>query len=169
MVNPTLEVLQKIQTLARRDSRYKPEAYLFVLAALHVTVSQLAERRHDSEITSGAATEPGTTRSVVGEEVPAARQRGRPSSSRSHVTGQELLEGIRVYGLDQFGPLARQVFEHWGIQSTEDFGHIVFLLVEVKLLGKTEEDSIADFREVYDFAEAFDPQPLFKFSDDSFV
>ena len=128
MVNPTLEVLQKIQTLTQRDSRYKPEAYLFLLAALHFTVSQLAERRH--------------------------------------VTGQELLEGIRLYGLDQFGPLARQVFEHWGIQSTEDFGRIVFLLVEVKLLGKTEEDSIADFQEVYDFAEAFIPQPLFKLSDE---
>lgn len=128
MVNPTLDLLQKIQTLARRDSRYKPEVYLFVLAALHVTVSQLPQRRH--------------------------------------VTGQELLEGIRIYGLDQFGPLTRQVFEHWGIQSTEDFGHIVFLLVEVKLLGKTEEDSIADFQEVYDFAEAFNPQPLFKLSEE---
>ena len=47
-----------------------------------------------------------------------------------------------------------------------DFGHIVFSLVEVKLLGKTEEDSVADFKNVYDFSEAFDPQPLFKLADD---
>ena len=124
MLNPTTELMQKVQAICRKDSRYKPESYLFVLAALHFTVSQLPQRRH--------------------------------------VTGQELLEGIRIYGLDQFGPLARQVFEHWGIQSTEDFGHIVFLLVEVKLLGKTEEDSLSDFKGVYEFPEAFDPRALFK-------
>ena len=84
-----------------------------------------------------------------------------------HVTGQELLEGIRTYGMDQFGPLTRQVFEHWGIHSTEDFGRIVFSMVEAKLLGKTEEDSLADFQGVYDFADALDPRSLFKLSDPS--
>ena len=76
-----------------------------------------------------------------------------------HVTGQELSEGIRLYAVDQFGAMARQVLEHWGIRETEDFGNIVFNLIDVKLLSKTETDSIDDFRDVYDFEDAF-AQPV---------
>lgn len=72
-----------------------------------------------------------------------------------HVTGRELAEGLRDYALDQFGPMARTVLEYWGIQSTLDFGKIVFLLIEVELLRRTEEDSVDDFKDVYDFDEAF--------------
>ncbi len=78
-----------------------------------------------------------------------------------HVTGQELVEGIREYGLEQFGPMTRTVFEHWGIRSTEDFGNIVFNLTDVGLLGKTEEDSVDDFKGVYDF-EVFDKNYRYK-------
>ena len=127
-MNPTVELLEKVQAILKKDLRYQPEAYLFVLAGLHFTAGSLPEPRH--------------------------------------VTGQELLEGIRLYGLDQFGPLTRQVFQHWGIERTEDFGHIVFTLIEAKLLGKTEEDSLADFKEAYDFETAFAPEPLFKLSED---
>jgi uncharacterized repeat protein (TIGR04138 family) len=72
-----------------------------------------------------------------------------------HVTGQELLAGIKEYAWEQFGPMARSVFEYWGINSTEDFGNIVFNLVDVKLLSRTEEDSINDFKGGYDFKQAF--------------
>ncbi len=74
-----------------------------------------------------------------------------------HVTGPELLAGIRQYALDQFGAMSRSVFEHWGVEKTEDFGRMVFTLVEAQVLGKTEEDSLEDFREVYAFDEAFGP------------
>lgn len=84
-----------------------------------------------------------------------------------HISGKELLLGLRLYGLDQFGPLTAQVFEHWGLHRTEDFGHIVFTLVENKLLRKTEEDSLDDFKEVYDFSHAFDPIPLYRLPDDA--
>ena len=73
-----------------------------------------------------------------------------------HVSGQELLEGIREYALQQFGLMARTVFEQWGIRSTEDFGEIVFNMVEVGLMGKTNTDSKDDFKNGYDFKEAFD-------------
>jgi len=72
-----------------------------------------------------------------------------------HVSGGELLKGIKQYAKTQFGPMVCTVFEHWGIKSTEDFGHIVFRLVDAKLLGKTEEDSIEDFKDGYDFKEVF--------------
>jgi len=72
-----------------------------------------------------------------------------------HVTGQELLAGIREYALTQFGPMTKMVFEEWGIHRCEDFGEIVFNMVEIGLLGKTEQDSRADFANGYNFDEAF--------------
>lgn len=111
------EMLKKIETILAKDPAYKFEAYSFVLAGLHYTVSRLDRPRH--------------------------------------VTGQELCEGLRNYAVEQFGPLARTVLDYWGIQRTEDFGKIVFHLIEVGLLRKNEEDSIRDFENVFDFEKAF--------------
>jgi uncharacterized repeat protein (TIGR04138 family) len=72
-----------------------------------------------------------------------------------HVSARELLLGLRDYARDEFGPLARTVFESWGVHQTADFGHIVFNLVEAGEMGKTDDDSIADFDAVYRFEEAF--------------
>ncbi len=72
-----------------------------------------------------------------------------------HVRGEELLDGIRRLALERFGPMAKTVFEQWGILGTEDFGHIVFQLVDEGLLGKTEQDKLSDFARGYDFNEAF--------------
>jgi uncharacterized repeat protein (TIGR04138 family) len=75
---------------------------------------------------------------------------------RGHVSGQELLEGIRKYALEQFGPMAKTVLNLWGISTCEDFGRIVFNLVDHKILAKTPQDSLDDFRRGYDFDEAFE-------------
>lgn len=72
-----------------------------------------------------------------------------------HVSGQELLEGIRQFALQQFGPMAATVFEEWGITRCSDFGELVFNMVEVSLLAKTDKDSREDFQNGYDFADAF--------------
>ena len=72
-----------------------------------------------------------------------------------HVSGQELLEGIRQYAITQFGPMTLTVFEEWGVRRCEDFGELVFNLVEHGLLSKTENDSRADFQNGYDFQAAF--------------
>jgi len=72
-----------------------------------------------------------------------------------HVTGQELLEGVREYVLQQYGPMSLTVLEEWGIHNTRDIGEIVFNMVENRLLAKTDEDSRADFNNGYDFEEAF--------------
>jgi len=73
-----------------------------------------------------------------------------------HVSGQELLGGIRDYALGEFGPVTRRVLSEWGIRECVDFGNIVFNLVNEGLLGKTDEDSIEDFMGGYDFSEAFE-------------
>ncbi len=75
---------------------------------------------------------------------------------KRHVTGEELSKGISQYGLMQYGPMTKSVFEHWGITRTEDFGEMVFALVDAQLMGKTQEDSIEDFKDVYDFDEELD-------------
>jgi len=72
-----------------------------------------------------------------------------------HVSGKELLEGIKEFGLAQYGPMTKTVFDYWGVHTTRDFGEIVFNLVENKLLGKTDEDRIDDFTNIYDFEEEF--------------
>jgi uncharacterized repeat protein (TIGR04138 family) len=72
-----------------------------------------------------------------------------------HVTGPELLGGVRQYALKEFGPLVMTVFDNWGIRSCEDIGNMVFNLISAGIFGKTEEDSIEDFKDVYDFKEAF--------------
>ena len=72
-----------------------------------------------------------------------------------HVTGQELLEGIRQFALQQYGPMTVTVLEEWGVNNCRDFGEIVFNMVESGLLAKTEKDTRADFQHGYDFTDAF--------------
>ncbi len=79
---------------------------------------------------------------------------GRREESR-HVTGRELLEGIREYALTQFGPMAKMVFNEWGVHTGEDFGELVFNMVDHGLLSKTETDSRDDFKGSFDFDEVF--------------
>lgn len=110
-------MLEKIEAILAKNPSYKFEAYSFVMAGLHHTVTKLPKPRH--------------------------------------VSGRELCEGMRDYALEQFGPMARTVLEHWGIRRTGDFGKVVFLLIEAGLLRKTEEDSIHDFDNIYDFSQAF--------------
>ncbi|MBI3879683.1 MAG: hypothetical protein HY301_06420 [Verrucomicrobia bacterium] len=108
------------------DPRYARDAYLFLREALDHTQKITARQRK-------AAKEP------------AAR----------HVTGKELLDGIRDYALQQFGPMTRSVLAEWGIRRCEDFGELVFIMVDHRLLGKTEKDTREDFKGGYDFEEAF--------------
>jgi len=74
-----------------------------------------------------------------------------------HVSGKELLDGIRRFALETYGPMARTVLVYWGIKKTGDFGNIVFNMIEGKILSKTDSDSLIDFENVYDFESAFKP------------
>ncbi len=76
--------------------------------------------------------------------------------SKGHVCGQDLLEGIRQLAVERFGYLGKTVFNSWGIMGTEDFGEIVFNLIEHDLMRKTDTDDRADFAGAYDFEEAFE-------------
>ena len=97
----------------------------------------------------------GTTRGLCGTTAAAiAAQAGIPDADRV-VTGAELAWACRDFAREQFGLLAPPVLAHWGISRTEDFGRIVFTLVDVGLLVTQPGDQEADFEAVYDFADAF--------------
>ena len=79
---------------------------------------------------------------------------------RRHLTASELTDGIRDLGWERYGRLAKQVFEHWGMRSTSDFGEIVFNLIEAGEFTKTDEDKIEDFNGLLDFEELVKSYPL---------
>ncbi len=113
----------KLEAVAQRDGRYAYEAYEFLFEALEHT-----------QLLRGQAP---------------AREKGEPS----HVTGRDLLDGVCDLARRQFGLMARTVFRLWGVERTEDFGRIVFSLVDEGLMSKTETDSLSDFQDVYDLDE----------------
>jgi uncharacterized repeat protein (TIGR04138 family) len=73
-----------------------------------------------------------------------------------HVSGREVLEGMRACATQQFGPLAAHVWRSWGVRESLDWGRIVFLLVEHKMLKRQEGDKVEDFAENFDFDEVFE-------------
>lgn len=81
------------------------------------------------------------------------RKRG---GQRRHVSGPEIMEGVRALALETFGFLARDVLRRWGVTTTDDFGEIVFHLIAEDLLQKTADDRKDDFAGLFDFGEAFD-------------
>lgn len=79
----------------------------------------------------------------------------RSKQETRHVSGRELLDGIRQFALKEYGPMTVTVLGSWGVKRCEDFGEIVFNLVEKGILGKTEQDRREDFQNGYSFEEAF--------------
>ena len=120
-----LDFSEIVDLICREDARYDRKAYLFVRQGLAFTVSNL--KKSDPN-----------------------RVRQSP-----HVSGRELLEGMRAYALEQYGPMAKTVLGSWGIHRCSDFGDIVFSLIEYNIFSKTDNDRREDFADIYDFDEAF--------------
>lgn len=111
-------------------SPYPRSAYVFVQEALGYTVSQLH----------------GDPRKV--------------DPAKRHISGRQLCHGLRDYAISKYGLLARSVLQHWNIHRTDDFGRIVYALIETGQLTCSDEDRIEDFAAVYSFDEAFDEQRI---------
>ena len=73
-----------------------------------------------------------------------------------HISGEELVLGVRDLAMDRYGPMARTVLAHWGIHTTEDLGEVVFALVEIGILVKQDEDRPEDFQDLFDFVQVFE-------------
>ena len=115
----------KLDDVVRRDPRYAYEAYEFVFAALAHTQKLLDRLPKEGD-------EPGR---------------------HHHVSGPELLKGVRDLALREYGLMARTVFRRWGVNRTDDFGEIIFNLIEANLMSKTPEDCRGDFHAVFDLDE----------------
>jgi uncharacterized repeat protein (TIGR04138 family) len=126
MLDPT----HPLAELLRRDKRYRLDAYVFVFDALRYAQDHL-----------------GFGQAVSDDDLTAEDER--------HVTGQQLCEAIRQYAVRQYGALAKNVLNHWGVQSTSDFGEIVFNLISIGQMRKTDNDRREDFDAVFDFGDAF--------------
>jgi uncharacterized repeat protein (TIGR04138 family) len=114
-----------VSLICKEDSRFDRKAYDFVRLGLDHTVKEM--RKKDAV---------------------------RAEASR-HVSGPELLEGLRAYALEQYGPLAKTVLNAWGVSRCRDFGDIVFNLIEYNVFSKTEKDRREDFSDIFDFEDAF--------------
>jgi uncharacterized repeat protein (TIGR04138 family) len=119
------EFSEIVAVICKEDPRYDRKAYKFVSLGLEHTVKDL--RKRDA---------------------------GRTDRSR-HVTGRELLEGLREFALEQYGPMAKTVLNCWGVERCRDFGAIVFNLIDYNVFSKTESDRPEDFEALYDFEAAF--------------
>ena len=123
-----------MRKLLKEDARYKYEAYQFIREALQFAHENLPEL---------------TKAAISGE----SQSPPRPK----HITGQQLCEACRRYAIDQYGYLARMVLASWGIKSTSDFGEIVYNLIRIEQMRKSESDRREDFDDVYSFDGAFEP------------
>lgn len=131
--------LQDINELLCRDRRYKVEAYAFVFDALtyaHKALGMGKVRQTEESAEAGESRE--------------AEER---AAGERHLTGQQLCEAIRLYALDQYGYMAKCVFNSWGVHNTGDFGEIVFNLIRIGQMKKTKDDRREDFDDVFDFDE----------------
>ncbi len=124
--------------LLDRDQRYRFEAYVFIFEALRFAQDRLEMGEPCRSIDS----------------LPSPADEFEEDAIQKHVSGQDLCEAIRHYALDQYGLVAQNVLAHWGIRSTGDIGEIVFNLIDIGKMKKTENDHREDFENVYDFDEA---------------
>ena len=134
MLDPSHPIAQLLQ----EDKRYAFEAYVFVFEALRYAQDELGL---GAEVVSES------------EEEETSSEGERSSRPQRHLTGQELCEAIRLFALEQYGYMAKCVLNQWGVQSTGDFGEIVFNLIRIGEMRKTENDRREDFDDVYDFDE----------------
>ncbi|KAA5546098.1 hypothetical protein FYK55_04160 [Roseiconus nitratireducens] len=126
--------LQAMRKLLKEDPRYKYEAYQFIREALQYAHEHLPE---------------------LSQAVAANDSFSKPRPR--HITGQQLCEACRHYAIDQFGYLARMVLESWGVRSTSDFGELVYNLIRIEQMRKSDSDRREDFDDVYSFDGAFEP------------
>ena len=134
-----LDPSQQFAELLKRDNRYQVDAYAFVFEALNYAQQELNMGKE----------RPSEPVELEEEDEPAQ------AGPQKHVSGQELCEAIREYALLQYGYLAKTVLNSWGIKTTGDFGEIVFNLIEIGRMRKTDDDRREDFDEIYDFEVAF--------------
>jgi uncharacterized repeat protein (TIGR04138 family) len=114
----------RILDLCREDPRFAYEAYEFVCDAVTFTVERSGRREDDADDTD------------------------------RHVSGAELLRGVCAMAVRDFGLMAPLVFKQWGVRTTDDIGTMVFNLIRVERLSKSDRDAPEDFHDLFDLHRA---------------
>lgn len=96
-----------------------------------------------------------TVKTIHGQQGDMGGDSGGDAEESRHVSGQQLCLGLKDYALQQYGLMARTVLSHWNVRKTEDFGRMVFAMVEAGLMRKTDDDTLEDFTGVFEFDQAF--------------
>lgn len=144
------EKIHPIVELLQQDQRYHIEAYQFVREALSYA-QEILKMPAPTRKAKGKAPE------AVASEVESEEDLDEAEYVENHITGQQLCEAIRLFSLEQYGFMASTVLNNWGIHCTGDFGEIVYNLIRIKHMKKSDSDRREDFDDVYDFANAFEP------------
>jgi uncharacterized repeat protein (TIGR04138 family) len=146
MTTPAMSLtLKRIAALAKRDGRYRLDAYLFVQQAL-----LYAQVKMGMERSAARGDEDFDDDDLVDELVDESTQ-----PEGTHLTGQQLCEAAHHYAADLYGRMAKVVLNSWGVYTTRDFGEIVYNLIDIQEMSKSDTDRREDFDDVYDFDEAF--------------
>jgi len=131
------ETSDRFAQLLREDKRYRLGAYIFVSEALEYAQTELKMGAESPENPPSTAPRRGSGR--------------RSQQAERHLTGQQLCEATRQYALEQYGYMAKCVLNNWGVHCTGDFGEIVFNLIRIGKMSKTDDDRREDFDDVFDF------------------
>jgi uncharacterized repeat protein (TIGR04138 family) len=91
----------------------------------------------------------------VRDALHAAVKHYREGQEDQHVSGQEVLEGVRLHALAEYGPMALTILTQWGLLRGEDVGNVVYNLIETGYFGRNDGDSLEDFSGGFDFNETF--------------
>ncbi len=139
----------------RERAPFAPEAFRFVQEGLQHTLEKVrGEPTHRPSQDDDADLDLTLLADIAGIDADELDEIAEVESR--HVSGQELCLGLRSLAVEKYGLLARTVLRGWGVSTTEDFGKIVYAMVDTGLLRTSENDSLDDFRGVYEFEEAFD-------------
>ena len=122
------EQLDIIRIICEEDDTFPPMAYCFVRDSVHKALDNI---------------------------VKAKRQNMFADDDPPDIKGADLCRFFRDTLVNRFGPSAIDVLDTWNIKRTNDFGKIIYKLIAVDILGKSENDSIEDFDDVFDFTEEF--------------
>ena len=76
------------------------------------------------------------------------------SGQARHVSGPELVTGVRDLALEQFGPMAATLMSEWGVRKCGDVGDMVFHLIEEQIFGKQDSDRPEDFAGNFDLEDS---------------
>ncbi len=133
------------------STKYPVDAFIFIQRGLDYTSGNI-----HGELEQPDPAPESESESELGHQDDETEQADLMASR--HVTGQQLCDGLREFAIEQYGLMARTVLRSWNITTCADFGNLVFAMVDAEMMQRTDQDTIDDFVDVYNFADAFAPR-----------